>query len=813
MAYIKDWEIKMADRYDPVSIEKKWADKWEKRGDHAVDLRSAQKPFFNLMMFPYPSAEGLHVGNCFAFIGTDIFGRYKKLQGFDLFEPMGFDAFGIHSENFALKKGIHPKALTEKNINNFKENQLKRLGNHYDWAHSVDTTRPEYYRWTQWIFLQLYKNGLCEQKEAPVNWCPECKTVLADSQVNDDGTCERHSDVKVEQRNLRQWFFKITKYAERLLSNLYHIDWPEDVKQVQRNKIGRSLGATVTFHLEDGTPFEIFTTRPDTLWGVTYMVFAPEHELVDKITTAAQSGLVNDYQNQTRRKSSFERSELSTEKTGVFTGSYAINPATGEKVPIYIADYVLMGYGTGAIMAVPAHDQRDFEFAQKFGLPIREVIAPDGVAQGIGEAAFHGEGVLINSGEFSGTPSKEALEKVTAWLEKAGKGKGSINYRLRDWCVSRQRYWGPPIPIIYCEKCGTVTVPEKDLPVMLPESDDYIPDGSGRSPLARNTAWSQTTCPQCGGPAVRDTDVTDNFLDSAWYFMRYPSTECHSAFIDKQISDRWLPVDNYIGGREHSFGHLLYFRFINMVLHDLGYLREDEPVKRFRAHGIITKDGAKMSKSKGNIVNPDEIINKFGSDTFRLYLMFLGPYTLGGDWRDDGIMGCRRFVERVWDYVSQGTNDVMPPECERSMHRSIKKVTEDMEILQYNTAIAQLMTYMNDLRQFDARHPELVKTLLVLLAPLAPFVTEELWEQLGGKGSIFKETWPVADPEKMIEDSVTVVIQINGKLRSEIKVARDTPQAELEKLALADERAQRYFEGQVRKVIVVPNKLVNIVCK
>ncbi len=803
----------MADRYDPASIEKKWAEKWEMRGDHSADLLHAEKPFYNLMMFPYPSAEGLHVGNCFAFIGTDIFGRYKKLQGFDLFEPIGFDAFGIHSENFALKKGIHPKTLTERNIHNFKENQLKRLGNHFDWAHCADTTQPEYYRWTQWIFLQLYKNGLCEQKEAPVNWCPECKTVLADSQVNDDGTCERHSDVKVEQRNLRQWFFKITKYAERLLSNLERIDWPEDVKQVQRNKIGRSLGATVTFHLEDGTPFEIFTTRPDTLWGVTYMVFAPEHELVEKLTTSEQAEAVREYQNQTRRKSSFERSELSNEKTGVFTGSYAINPASGAKVPIYIADYVLMGYGTGAIMAVPAHDQRDFEFAKKFGLPIVEVIAPDGVPQGIGDAAYHEEGVLINSGEFSGMNSKEALEKVTIWLEKAGKGKGSVNYRLRDWCVSRQRYWGPPIPIIYCEKCGTVTVPEKDLPVMLPESDDYIPDGSGRSPLARNTAWSQTTCPQCGGPALRDTDVTDNFLDSAWYFMRYPSTDCHDAFIDRNISDRWLPVDNYIGGREHSFGHLLYFRFINMVLHDLGYLRDEEPVRRFRAHGIITKDGAKMSKSKGNIVNPDEIINKFGADTFRLYLMFLGPYTLGGDWRDDGIMGCRRFVERVWDFVSQGFNDIMPPECERSMHRSIKKVTEDMEILQYNTAIAQLMTYMNDLRQFDARHPELIKTLLVLLAPLAPFVCEELWEQLGNSGSIFKETWPVADPDKMVEDNVTVVIQVNGKLRSEIKVALNTPQAELEKLALADERAARYFEGLVRKVIVVPNKLVNIVCK
>ncbi len=807
----------MSERYNPTDVEKKWIELWEERGDHKADLRNAEKPFYNLMMFPYPSAEGLHVGNCFAFIGTDIYGRYMKMRGHELFEPMGFDAFGIHSENFALKKGIHPKVLTERNIHNFKENQLKRLGNHFDWDHSADTTKPEFYRWTQWIFLQLYKKGLAEQSEAPVNWCPECKTVLADSQVNDDGSCERHPEVQVEQRNLRQWFFKITKYADRLLKNLDWIDWPEDVKLVQKNKIGKSTGATVTFTLEDGTPFEIFTTRPDTLWGVTYMVFAPEHDLVAKVTSPEQAEAVKEYQNQAKKKSRFERSELATDKTGVFTGGYAINPVSGEKVPVYISDYVLMDYGTGAIMAVPAHDQRDFEFATKFGVPIRQVIAPEGKEQGNLEEAYSGEGLMINSGDFSGMPSGESKEKVTAWIEEIGKGKGSVNYRLRDWCVSRQRYWGPPIPIIHCEKCGTVPVPEEDLPVLLPDSDDYIPDGSGRSPLARNEEWSKTTCPKCGGPALRDTDVTDNFLDSAWYFMRYPSANTHDAFVDKEISDKWLPVDNYIGGREHSFGHLLYFRFINMVLHDLGYLKEEEPVKRFRGHGIITKDGAKMSKSRGNIVNPDSIVDKFGADTFRMYLMFLGPYTLGGDWSDDGILGCRRFIDRIWDFVGKGFNDKMPEEAERSMHKAIKKVTEDMEILQYNTAIAQLMSYLNDLRAADARHPELIKNLLVLLAPIAPFVCEELWQQMKfdseGK-TIFKHLWPEFDPAKLIENTVTVVIQVNGKLRSELKIPRDMAREEVEKLALQDEKIAKFLQdGTVRKVIVVPNKLVNIVCK
>ncbi len=802
----------MSKAYDPAVVEAKQRKIWESRGDYTIDMNKADKPFYNLMMFPYPSAEGLHVGNCFAFIGSDIYGRYQKMQGHSVFEPMGFDAFGIHSENFALKVKKHPAKLTAENVRNFRENQLKRLGNMFDWSHSLDTTDPAYYKWTQWIFLQLYKNGLAEQRESAVNWCPACKTVLADSQV-EDGYCERHGDVKVEQRTLKQWFFKITNYAERLLNNLETIDWPEAVTSVQRSKIGRSTGAMVTFRLEDGELFEIFTTRPDTLWGVTYMVFAPEHPLVERVTTPSRKQAVADYQDEARKKSQFERQEMIKEKTGVFTGGYAVNPVNGARVPIYIADYVLMDYGTGAIMAVPAHDSRDYEFAKVMNLEITEVIAPDGVAQGDLGEAYSGPGLMINSGPFNGTPEGEGVGKVTAWLETQGFGRGSINYRLRDWCVSRQRYWGPPIPIIHCDKCGTVPVPEEDLPVLLPESDDYIPDGSGKSPLARNEEWTRCTCPKCGGPARRETDVSDNFLDSAWYYLRYPSVGMDERFIDPSITKKWCPADMYIGGKEHSFGHLLYIRFITMVLHDLGYLDFEEPVKSFRAHGIITKDGGKMSKSKGNVVNPDAIIDRYGADTFRLYLMFIGPFMLGGDYDDQGIVGCRRFVERVFDWVNKGENKTRPEDCVRSMHRTIKKVGEDIPTLSYNTAIAQLMTYINDLRAADCRHRECLETLVKLAAPFIPFVAEELWEKLGHKHSVFAAGWPSYDESMLVENTVTVVIQVNGKLRGELQTPRDMDRAEVEKLALADERVQKHIVGEVRKVIVIPNKLVNIVAK
>ena len=805
----------MSKAYNPTEVEAKWRKIWEERGSHTIDLEKAPNPFYNLMMFPYPSAEGLHVGNCFAFIGSDIYGRYMKLNGYTVFEPMGFDAFGIHSENFALLTGKHPAKLTAENINIFRENQLKRIGNMFDWSHMVDTTRPEYYKWTQWIFLKLYKNGLAERRKAPVNWCPTCKTVLADSQV-EDGYCERHPDVKVEQKELEQWFFLITKYAERLLENLEHIDWPRIITRVQAEKIGRSVGAMVTFKLDGGEDFEIFTTRPDTLWGVTYMVFAPEHQLVDTLTSADKRDAVREYQEKARLKSRFERAELLKEKTGVFTGGYATNPVNGEKVPIYIADYVLMDYGTGAIMAVPAHDQRDYEFAKTFDLLIREVIAPDGKPQGDLGEAYIGPGAMVNSGVFNGTPEGEGIDKVCAWLEERGFGTPAVNYRLRDWCVSRQRYWGPPIPVVYCEKCGIAPVPEEELPVLLPESDDYIPDGSGQSPLARNEEWKNTSCPKCGGPALRDTDVSDNFLDSAWYFLRYPSTDNHEAFITPETTGKWLPVDMYIGGREHSFGHLLYFRFITMALHDLGYLDFEEPVKSFRAHGIITKDGWKMSKSKGNVVNPDEFIERLGADTFRLYLMFIGPFTLGGDFDEQGIIGCRRFVERLWDFVMRGPNETRPEACVRAMHKAIKKVGEDIAGLSYNTAIAAIMGLLNDLRSADARDRELLETIVTLVSPFAPFTAEELWQSLGHDAedeSVFNQRWPTFDEEMLLEDTMTIVIQVNGKLRGEMQVARDLDAVEVEKLATNNEKVQKFLSGEIRKVIVVPGKLVNIVVK
>ena len=805
----------MSKLYDPAEVEQKWRKIMDTRGDYEIDMENAPNPFYNLMMFPYPSAEGLHVGNCFAFIGSDIFGRYKKLQGHTVFEPMGFDAFGIHSENFALKCGKHPAKLTAENVENFRENQLKKLGNMFDWSRTVDTTKPEYYKWTQWIFLQLYKNGLAERRTGPVNWCPECKTVLADSQV-EDGYCERHGDVLVEQRDLSQWFFTITKYAERLLNNLETMDWSEVVTRVQKNKIGKSIGATVTFTTEDETAFEIFTTRPDTLWGVTYMVFAPEHPLVDTVTTEEQKEAVKAYQKKTSKKSRFERSELVKEKTGVFTGGYAINPVNGKQVPIYVADYVMMDYGTGAIMAVPAHDQRDFEFAKAYDIPIIEVIAPEGKEQGNLEEAYSGPGSMINSDQFNGTPEGEGIEKVIDWLAGMNKGEKSINYRLRDWCVSRQRYWGPPIPMIHCDKCGVVPVPEDQLPVMLPESDDYIPDGSGRSPLARNEEWVNTTCPKCGGAAKRDTDVSDNFLDSAWYYLRYASANHEEAFIDPEITQKWFPVEMYIGGKEHAFGHLLYIRFITMVLHDLGFIDFEEPVKKFRAHGIITKDGGKMSKSKGNVVNPDDIIARYGADTFRLYLMFIGPFTLGGDYNDQGIVGCSRFVDRVFEFVASGANGVKTPKAEKSLHKAIKKVGEDIETLSYNTAIAQLMSLINDLKADDARDQEILETLVKLVAPFAPFVAEELWNQLGHNGeneSVYNAGWPVYDESKTVENTVTIVVQVNGKLRSQMTVAIGTDRTEIEKIALADVKVQKHITGEVRKVIVVPNKLVNIVAK
>jgi leucyl-tRNA synthetase len=817
--------------YHPAEVERKWQQRWEEQGTNqwtAEELRSAEKPFYNLMMFPYPSAEGLHVGNIYAFTGADIFGRFKRLQGHQVFQPIGFDAFGIHSENFALKQGINPMELIPRNVERFTK-QLRRGGLMYDWSHTVDTTRPEYYKWTQWIFLQLFKAGLAEKKEAPVNWCPSCNTVLSNEQVV-GGLCER-CDTPVEMRFLSQWFFKITKYAARLLENLKTLDWSDTTRKAQENWIGRSEGAELQFpiarrrvaddrHAPAGIQAEkpvirVFTTRPDTVFGATYMVLAPEHPLVAQLTTDEQRAAVDEYRRQASAQDLVTRKKTDKTKTGVWTGGYAVNPATKQEVPVWIADYVLMEYGTGAIMAVPGHDERDFEFARQFGLPIVRVVAGEGDDADTALAeAYTGPGRLVNSGRFDGMEVAESKRAVTEWLAGMGLGEQRVNYRLHDWTISRQRYWGPPIPILYCDACGIVPVPEDQLPVELPFIQDYKPDASGISPLARHEEWYRTTCPSCGGAARRETDVSDTFLDSAWYFLRYPSTDRDAVPFDPQITGKWLPVDSYIGGNEHAVLHLLYARFITMALKDMGHIHFEEPFTRFRAHGLIVKEGSKMSKSRGNVVVPDEYINDWGADTIRTYLMFLGPYQEGGDFRDSGISGPYNFLTRLWDSVLTSVDRPLEAAVEQKLHATIRKVTEDLESLSYNTAIAAMMEYLNVVRT-GGRTPEraAVEPLVRLVAPFAPHLAEELWERLGHTGSIFVEArWPSFDADKAVAGTVEFVVQVNGKVRARMEMARGIGESEARDAALADEHVQRWIEGkQVRKTIFVPDRLLNLV--
>lgn len=822
-----DMKSSQADIYDPAVVEPKWQRRWEERRTNTVDVSAASRPYYNLMMFPYPSAEGLHVGNVFAFVGSDIHGRLRRLQGWDVFEPIGFDAFGIHSENYALNVNTHPAKLIPANIARFRE-QLKKTGLMLDWSHEVQTTDPAYYKWTQWIFLQLYKAGYALRKGAPVNWCPECKTVLANEQV-EDGYCERHPGVRVHQRFLEQWFFTITEYAERLLENLKTLDWSDSTRTMQSNWIGRSEGAELIFETPSGTPIPVYTTRPDTVFGATYLVLAPEHPLVDEVTATERRKEVGGYRRSAMQKDIVSRKVGDKEKTGVFTGTYARNPATGEPVPIWIADYVLMEYGTGAIMAVPAHDERDFEFAEKFGLEIRRVVEP--VSKGRESSAdarddalpyISWDGVLTNSGSFDGMGCADGVKSITAWLSEQGLGKPKVQYRLHDWCISRQRYWGPPIPIVHCDRCGTVPVPEEELPVLLPEIEDFRPDETGVSPLARHKEWYEVACPDCGAAARRETDVSDTFLDSAWYFLRYPSTAFDDRPFEEEITRRWLPVNSYIGGNEHAVLHLMYSRFITMVLHDLGHLEFAEPFTRFRAHGTIVKDGAKMSKSRGNVIVPDEYIARWGADTFRMYLMFLGPYLEGGDFRDEGIAGIRRFLDKVWGLIrDKADGNVDRDEATvRKLHQTIRKVTDDLEQLRYNTAIAALMEYVNVLRgrsvsgQDGARAipTELLEPLVVMLAPLAPHFAEECWERLGHEGSVHDARWPAFAAELAQEEEIELVIQVNGRVRSRIRVPVGLSQEEATERALRDDAVMRFTAGrEVRKTIYVQDRLVNIV--
>ncbi len=817
------------DSYDPRSIEAKWQERWARQGTNEPDLDAVERPFFNLMMFPYPSAEGLHVGNLYAFTGADIYGRYQRLRGLDVFEPIGFDAFGIHSENYAIKVDVHPMELIPRNIENFTR-QLRRTGMMYDWAHTVDTTDPAYYRWTQWIFLQLYEAGLAVRKEAPVNWCPSCQTVLANEQVI-AGRCER-CDTPVEQKLLSQWFFRITEYAQRLLENLDWLDWSESTKTAQRNWIGRSEGATIHFPLVGSEPaIEVFTTRPDTLFGATFMVLAPEHPLVDRLAGEAERAEVEAYRDATRRKDLVERRKGDKTKSGVFTGGYARNPATDEDIPVWIADYVLMDYGTGAIMAVPAHDERDFEFATEFGLPIVPVVLPferteefenlsqvDGVLEGEAYIEHSDDEVLINSGRFSGLSAPAGAAGIIEWLAEKGLGEVSVNYRLHDWCISRQRYWGPPIPIIHCDECGAVPVPEQDLPVVLPYVADFRPDAHGVAPLARDEEFYRVDCPRCGRQARRETDVSDTFLDSAWYFLRYPSTDFDDRPLDEGRTRKWLPVDMYIGGEEHAVLHLLYSRFTTMVLNELGHLEFEEPYERFRKHGLLIREGAKMSKSKGNVVIPDDYIERYGADTFRAYLMFLGPYQEGGDFRDRGIVGIERFLNRMWEAVLQAVgesrNGVEAGDIERRLNATIKQVTEDIEALSYNTALAALMEYLNAIR-YEGRVPSLdeVKPLILMLAPFTPHLSEELWDRLGSDLSVFEGVlWPEYDPQKLRAEVVEMPVQVNGRLRATITVDRGAATDTVQAQALADENVQRHVgDATIRKVVHVPDRLLNLV--
>ncbi len=796
--------------YDPQVVEAAWQARWADRHVNEPDLDHPRRPFYNLMMFPYPSAEGLHVGNLFAFTGADIFGRFRRLQGFEVFEPIGFDAFGIHSENYALAVGTHPAKLIPRNIDAFRR-QLRRFGGMFDWRHELSTTDPAYYKWTQWLFVQLFKHGLAYRKRAAVNWCPTCKTVLANEQVV-NGYCERHPDTKVEQRFLEQWFFGITRYAQRLLDNLDSLDWSESTVTLQRNWIGRSEGATLVFETPTGDSIAVFTTRPDTVFGATYLVLAPEHPLVDALTLEERRHEVREYKRVVQGKDIVSRKVGDRAKTGVFTGTYARNPATGESIPVWIADYVLMEYGTGAIMAVPAHDKRDFEFAQEFDLPIRQVVRVEGESLPIVSTS----GTLMQSAPFDGMPCDRAAREIVEWLERSGSAHREVQYRLHDWCISRQRYWGPPIPIIHCGACGPVAVPDEDLPVELPFVEDFKPDDSGVSPLARHAEWYHVPCPRCGAAARRETDVSDTFLDSSWYFLRYPSTEFADRAFDPARTATWLPVSTYIGGNEHAVLHLLYSRFITMVLHELGHTSFEEPFPKLRAHGLIVKDGAKMSKSRGNVVVPDAYIQQWGADTFRMYLMFLGPFQEGGDFRDEGITGIRRFLDRVWvlgHEAARAGSAALPAGVERKLHQTIRKVTADTDALRYNTAIAAMMEYVNELRSAECTLPTAVEPLLVMLAPFAPHLAEELWSAAGHPDSIFiAGRWPSYDETLATAEEIELVVQVNGKLRARLTVPRGLTEAAALERARAEAGVRKFIDGKpVRKVVYVPDRLVNLV--
>ena len=799
--------------YDFKQVEKKWQDRWEETGVFHAKNEYDRPKFYCLVEFPYPSGQGLHVGHPRSYTALDIVARKKRLQGYNVLYPMGWDAFGLPTENYAIKNHIHPEIVTHDNVAHFKQ-QLQSLGFSFDWSREVNTTDPSYYKWTQWIFLQLFKKGLAYKKEMAVNWCPSCKCVLANEEAA-GGVCERCGS-EVVRRVKSQWMLKITAYAQRLLDDLDELDFIDRVKVQQRNWIGRSTGAEVDFTATTGDKMTVYTTRPDTLFGATYMVLSPEHPLIEKWADKIENlDEVRAYQAEAARKSDFERTEVNKDKTGVcIKGVRAVNPVNDTEIPIFISDYVLVSYGTGAIMAVPAHDTRDWEFAKKFDLPVIEVVQGGDVEK----EAFTdcASGVMVNSGFLTGMTVDEAKGKITEWLSENGKGRSKVNFKLRDWVFSRQRYWGEPIPIVYCEKCGYVPLPEDQLPLKLPMVDSYEPTETGESPLAKMTDWVNTTCPHCGGKAVRETDTMPQWAGSSWYFLRYCDPHNDEALASKEALEYWTPVDWYNGGMEHTTLHLLYSRFWHKFLYDIGVVPTKEPSQKRTSHGMILgENGEKMSKSRGNVVNPDDIVNEYGADTMRLYEMFIGDFEKAAPWNSASIKGCKRFLDRVWNLQEIAVDgDGYRPELEAPIHRTIKKVTEDIDNLKANTAIAAMMSLLNAIADTGAVTKGELRTLTLLLNPFAPHMTEELWEQMGFGGTVTDQQWPAYDEAKCKDETVEIVVQLNGKVRAKLSIPAEMEAADAIALAKQEEKIKAAIENmQIVKEIYVKGKLVNLVVK
>lgn len=805
----------MSEVYNHKVVEKKWQKVWDDEKAFSATNDYSKPKYYALVEFPYPSGQGLHVGHPRPYTALDIVARKRRMQGYNVLYPMGWDAFGLPTENYAIKNKIHPKIVTENNVKHFKE-QLHSLGYSFDWDREINTTDPNYYKWTQWIFLKLFKAGLAYKKEMPINWCTSCKVGLANEEVV-NGVCER-CGAPVVRKVKSEWMLKITEYADKLIEGLNDVDYIERVKVSQKNWIGRSTGAEVDFQIKDTEDkLRIYTTRCDTLFGVTYMVVSPEHPYLDKYKDQIKNwDEILAYREQASRKSDFERAELAKDKTGVaIDGLTAINPVNGKEVPIWVSDYVLMSYGTGAIMAVPAHDERDWEFAKKFNLPIIQVVAKNGEEVDVNEVAFTdvATGVLINSDFLNGLEVKDAKEKMISFLEEKGIGQAKTNYKLRDWVFSRQRYWGEPIPIVHCDKCGYVPIDESELPLLLPEVESYMPTDNGESPLAAMTDWVNTTCPCCGGPAKRETDTMPQWAGSSWYFLRYTDPHNDKALASPEALKYWLPVDWYNGGMEHTTLHLLYSRFWHKFLYDQGVVPTPEPYQKRTSHGMILgENGEKMSKSRGNVVNPDDIVNEYGADTLRTYEMFIGAFDLAASWSEDGVKGCRRFLDRVWKLQDLMTEEEgYSKDLETKMHQTIKKVSNDFENLKYNTAIAAMMAILNDFYKKGSITKGELKTLIILLNPVAPHITEEMWQAIGCEGRVYQQTWPEYDEAKTVESSVEIAVQINGKVKGTLGIQKDDPKDEV--IAKAKEVIADKLTGNIVKEIYVPGRLVNIVMK